>query len=97
MNRARRIVLGMGSNLGDRPATLASAMAALRSDPAFSVLAESPRYETPPAGGPPQPDYLNAAALLASELPALDILDRVLAIERAHGRIRPDPVRWGPR
>ncbi|HSN98726.1 MAG TPA: 2-amino-4-hydroxy-6-hydroxymethyldihydropteridine diphosphokinase [Candidatus Nanopelagicales bacterium] len=97
MSHPRRVVLGLGANLGDRAAALQAALSALRADPDLQILAESPRYETPPAGGPPQPDYLNAAVLLATALPARPILDRALAIERALGRIRPDPIRWGPR
>lgn len=97
MPPARRVVLGLGANLGDRAANLRAAIDALRADADLKILAESPRYETPPAGGPPQPDYLNAAVLLETAVPARQILDRALAIERALGRVRPDPVRWGPR
>jgi 2-amino-4-hydroxy-6-hydroxymethyldihydropteridine diphosphokinase len=97
MTHLRRVVLGLGANLGDRAATIRAAIAALRADADLQVLAESSRYETPPAGGPPQPDYLNAAVLLETALPARHILDRALAVERALGRVRPDPVRWGPR
>lgn len=97
MQRARRVVLGLGANLGDRAATIRAAAGALRADPELGASAESARYETPPAGGPPQPDYLNAAILLVTALPAPEILARALAVERALGRVRPDPVRWGPR
>jgi 2-amino-4-hydroxy-6-hydroxymethyldihydropteridine diphosphokinase len=97
MTSVRRVVIALGANLGDRAATLHAAVAALRADPGLTVLAESPHYETPPAGGPPQPDYLNAAVLLATALPARVLLDRALAIERTLGRVRPDPIRWGPR
>ncbi|EYF06470.1 2-amino-4-hydroxy-6-hydroxymethyldihydropteridine diphosphokinase [Chondromyces apiculatus] len=97
MERARRIVLGLGSNLGDRAATLRAAIAALRADPDLHLLAEAARYETPPAGGPPQPRYLNTALLLTTALSPPEILARTLAIEHAHGRVRPDPIRWGPR
>ena len=47
------------------------------------------------AVGPPQPRYLNAALRAATELNALALLDRLLAIEAALGRVR--DVRWGPR
>ncbi len=97
MDHLRRVVVGLGSNLGDRAATLEAAVAALRADRALHVRARSPIYETEPAGGPPQGDYLNAAVLLVTALPARDVLDRVLAVERSLGRVRPDAVRWGPR
>ena len=58
-----RFVIGLGANLGDRLATLGSAVRALAG--AGAVLRVSPIYETQ-AVGPPQPDYLNAAVLLAS-------------------------------
>ncbi|AUX47383.1 2-amino-4-hydroxy-6- hydroxymethyldihydropteridine pyrophosphokinase [Sorangium cellulosum] len=94
---ARRVVLGLGSNLGDRLGTLRAAVEALGADPALDVLQESPRYESPPAGGPPQGNYVNVAVLLATSLPAREILVRTLAVERSLGRTRPDAVRWGPR
>ncbi|WP_438016106.1 2-amino-4-hydroxy-6-hydroxymethyldihydropteridine diphosphokinase [Sorangium sp. So ce315] len=97
MSSPRRVVIGLGSSVGDRLATIRAAIAALDADPDLEVVGESPRYESPPAGGPPQGDYVNAAVLVATSLPAREILERTLAVERSLGRIRPDPVRWGPR
>jgi 2-amino-4-hydroxy-6-hydroxymethyldihydropteridine diphosphokinase len=78
-------------------ANLEAAVARLRADRALHVLRRSPVYETPPAGGPPQGDYLNAAVLVVTSLDARDILDRALAIERELGRVRSEETRWGPR
>jgi 2-amino-4-hydroxy-6-hydroxymethyldihydropteridine diphosphokinase len=89
-------VIGLGSNLGDREANIAAAITALRA-PDLHVLRSSPLYETPPAGGPPQGDYLNGAVLIVTAIQALDLLDRCLSVERSLGRVRPDPTRWGPR
>jgi 2-amino-4-hydroxy-6-hydroxymethyldihydropteridine diphosphokinase len=97
VQRARRVVIGLGSNLGDREGNLALAVTRLGAEAGVAVLARSPIYVTPPAGGPVQGDYLNAAALLSTALPPREILTRALAIEQALGRVRPDPVRWGPR
>ncbi|WP_437777959.1 2-amino-4-hydroxy-6-hydroxymethyldihydropteridine diphosphokinase [Sorangium sp. So ce1097] len=97
MSSPRRVVIGLGSSVGDRLATIRAAIAALDADPDLEVVRESPRYESAPAGGPPQGDYVNAAVLIATSLPAREILERTLAVERSLGRIRPDPVRWGPR
>lgn len=47
------------------------------------------------AGAPPQPKYLNAAVLLETDLEPEALLDRLLEIERAHGRERRE--KWGPR
>jgi len=59
-------------------------------------VAASSVYETAPVG-PSQPDYLNAAALIETELAPEELLDALLAIERAMGRVRPSPKDWGPR
>lgn len=93
----RVVVLGLGSNLGDRLETLRNAVLRLESLEGVEVLARSSVYETPPAGGPPQAHYLNAAVLVVTERPLGELVEAALAIERDLGRIRPDPVRWGPR
>lgn len=86
--------IGIGSNLGDRLATIASAVRALGATPGITVEAVSEVYETPPVG-PPQPDYLNAAARLHTTLAPGDLMAALLAIEAAHGRLRRE--KWGPR
>jgi 2-amino-4-hydroxy-6-hydroxymethyldihydropteridine diphosphokinase len=96
VDHLRRIVIGLGSNLGDREANIEAAIAALRA-PDLHVLRRAALYETPPAGGPPQGDYLNSAVLIVTSIPAHDLLDRCLAVERSLGRVRPDAERWGPR
>ena len=87
-------VIGLGSNLGDRAATLQSAVDALARSEGIAVIAVSPVYETP-AVGPPQPAYLNAAARIETELGPDALMEALLAIEAAHGRIRRE--KWGPR
>lgn len=91
------MVIGLGSNLGDRLANLDAAVQQLRADRAIHVLRRSPVYETEPAGGPPQGDYLNAAVLLVTSLDGREVLARALRIERALGRVRSTEERWGPR
>lgn len=86
------VVIGLGANLGDRRGTLhaaARALSALGAVSRYSFL-----YESAPVG-PPQPDYLNAAVRLSTELAPSVLLTRLLDIERAAGRER--RVRWGPR
>jgi 2-amino-4-hydroxy-6-hydroxymethyldihydropteridine diphosphokinase len=85
-----------GSNLGDRDAHLAGAVAALRRSRGVRVLAVSPLYETEPEGGPPQGRYLNGAVALATTLSAAELLERLHAIEAAAGRRR-GPLRDAPR
>lgn len=93
----RRVVIGLGSNLGDRAGSIRAAIDSLRAEPGVRVVAISPLYESEPAGGPLQGDYLNAAVLIETELAGSEILKRTLAIERSLGRVRPAPVAWGPR
>jgi 2-amino-4-hydroxy-6-hydroxymethyldihydropteridine diphosphokinase len=97
VNRPYRVVLGLGSNVGDRATTIQRAIARLEASTDMTLLARSGLYESPPAGGPEQPDYLNAAVLVETALAPRDLLLQSLAIERELGRIRPDPQRWGPR
>jgi len=91
------VVLGLGSNLGDRLAALRRAAEAIGQLSAVWLDGRSSVYQSPPAGGPSQPDYLNAAIAVRSRRPLGELLGCALAIERRMGRRRPDPVRWGPR
>lgn len=86
--------IGLGANLGDREATLESAVARLAATAGVIVERTSPIYETAPVG-PPQPSYLNAAVRARTTLDPEALLDTLLAIEAAHGRVRRE--RWGPR
>lgn len=96
VSRARtRVVLSLGSNLGDRRAALQGAVDELAVTPGLDVVAVSPVYETAPVGGPEQPDYLNAVVLAETSLPAGALLRRAQEIEAAAQRRR--DVRWGPR
>lgn len=96
MSRLRRAVVGLGSNLGDRKATIDAATARIAAIEATTLVTRSPIYETDPVGGPPQDAYLNAAALLRTTLEPRDLLDRLLGIEAALGRVR-DGTRDAPR
>ena len=91
----RRVVLSLGSNLGDRLEMLQGAVDALTDTPDLKVLAVSPVYETDPVGGPDQPDYLNAVVVAEGTQSPRTLLERALAIENAFDRVR--DVRWGPR
>lgn len=87
-------VVGLGSNLGARLATMRAATLMIDALEGCRVVACSPVVETP-ALGPPQPSYLNAAVRVESALEPLALLDALLGIERALGRERRE--RWGPR
>ncbi len=87
--------LSLGGNVGDVAAAFAAALAALAADLACTLTAYSSVYRTPPWGKTDQPDFLNMAALLSTELSARELLDLCLAIERRLGRERAEV--WGPR
>lgn len=86
--------IALGSNLGDSLAILQGAIAALDQHPQVTVTACSRVYQTAPVG-PPQPDYLNACALLQTDLSPESLLHLLLATEAAFGRERRE--RWGAR
>ncbi len=88
-----RVAVGLGSNLGDRARHIAEAVRALAA--AGALVRVSSMYETAPVGGPKQGKYLNAVAVFDTDLPAHELLDLCLDIEREHGRERRE--RWGPR
>ena len=86
--------IGLGSNLGDREGNLRAAVARLAE---LGRVRVSSFRETDPVGVTDQPKFLNAAAELSTDLPARDLLDALLAIERDFGRDRAREERWGPR
>jgi 2-amino-4-hydroxy-6-hydroxymethyldihydropteridine diphosphokinase len=87
-----RVVLSIGSNLGDRLAHLQSVVDGLGS----AVQGVSPVYETPPWGGVDQDPFLNAVLIADSpEIDALAWLHRGQTLEQAADRVREE--RWGPR
>jgi 2-amino-4-hydroxy-6-hydroxymethyldihydropteridine diphosphokinase len=95
VDHIRRVVLGLGSNVGDRVKSINQAVDQLRQDRDVHVVKVSPLYETP-AEGPPQPDFVNGAVLLLTSLPAGEILSRALAVEAKLGRVRAEAPK-GPR
>lgn len=95
MSAARQAFVSAGSNLGDRCATLAGAISALRDSGGFAALEISTVYETAPVGGVAQPNFLNLAVGLETSLAPEEMLARLLEVESRFGRTR--DVRWGPR
>lgn len=88
-----KAVIALGANIGNPEEQLNIAVELLRE--ATEVIAISSYYKTAPVGGPEQPDYLNAVALIESELPAAELLSLLHGIEKSLGRER--LVKWGPR
>lgn len=97
MRPIRRAVLALGSNLGERAASLQGAVNAIADTPDVWVTAVSPVYETDPVDSPPDAKtYLNAVVLIDTTLAASRLMDRALAIEDAYERERGD-VQNAPR
>jgi 2-amino-4-hydroxy-6-hydroxymethyldihydropteridine diphosphokinase len=92
----RVVVVGVGSNLGAREASILCARDLLDAREGIEVRELSEIYETEPVG-PPQPRYLNAAFRLETTLGAPEILRALLCTERRLGRNRRADQRWGPR
>lgn len=94
-----RAVIAFGANLGDREATIASAMRALADTPDVMLVAVSPVYETPAIKDVgvdrEAPGYLNGVVVVDTALEPLAVLDVLQRIEHEHGRIRSE--RWGDR
>lgn len=87
--------IGLGSNLGDPLAQLHAAGRALgRLGP---IRQRSAVYQTAPVGGPPQPDYLNAALWLSVPLEPHELLAELQRIEQSAGRVRDPGQRNAPR
>ena len=87
--------LALGSNIGDRRASLQLAVDTLAAEPGVRLLAVSRVYETDPVGGPVQDDYYNAVVALDTDLDPWALLALAQRCEEAAHRVRRE--RWGPR
>ncbi len=97
MHPIRRVVVALGSNLGERFATLQGALDALADTPDFFLTGVSPVYETEPVDSPADAkSFLNAIVLADTTLPAARLMERALAVEDAFSRERGE-VRNAPR
>lgn len=92
-----RAFVGVGSNLGDREATIRAALAELGAVTGVEVVAVSSFEETDPVGYLDQPRFLNGAAELRTELPPKALLEVLLRVEARFGRDRSAAPPQGPR
>jgi 2-amino-4-hydroxy-6-hydroxymethyldihydropteridine diphosphokinase len=88
------VLLGLGSNLGDRLAALDEALRRLEAR-GFHTTRRSSTWQTEPVGGPPQGWFLNAAAAGETSLDPDALLEACLATESEMGRVRAE--KNGPR
>lgn len=91
MNKAYLLI---GGNLGDREGNLARARLELETQAGTIALA-SGLYATAAWGNTEQPDFLNQALELHTNLNARQLIRRILKIEKQMGRIRAE--KFGPR
>ncbi|XZN90525.1 MAG: 2-amino-4-hydroxy-6-hydroxymethyldihydropteridine diphosphokinase [Microcoleus sp.] len=92
--KSTKCAIALGSNLGDSLTILKSAIETLNNTPEIEVKSHSSWYQTAPVG-PPQPDYINACAILEVTLEPEQLLLALLEIEIKFNRIRQE--KWGPR
>jgi 2-amino-4-hydroxy-6-hydroxymethyldihydropteridine diphosphokinase len=87
--------LSLGANLGDAAGNLGEAVRRIERTPGIAVVAQSAVIATKPWGKTDQPDFLNLALSIETELEPLPLLDALQAIEAVMGRQRLE--HWGPR
>ena len=90
-----RVGFGLGSNMGDKPANIARALAMLQEREVAQLHAVSRIYRTPPWGVLDQGDFANACAIGETSLSPYELLAAVKRIEADMGRA--PSRRWGPR
>ena len=88
-----KVYLGLGSNLGDREANLRRALRDLT--PSITLVKSSSVYETEPWGYEDQPQFLNCACSVLTQLSPQELIDAIKKVESAMGRQPTFP--YGPR
>lgn len=88
-------LIGIGSNVGDKAENIARAVSLLTADGAVRLIRVSGLYRSPPWGILDQDWFVNAAAAVATDVAAHELLRRCLAVEDEMGRVRRQ--KWGPR
>ncbi|MCC6611288.1 MAG: 2-amino-4-hydroxy-6-hydroxymethyldihydropteridine diphosphokinase [Burkholderiales bacterium] len=83
--------IGLGANLGEPLAQIDAALAELGRLPRTRLLRASSFYRSAPIGNEAQPDFVNAVAALETELTPRELLEALLRIEHASGRVRTFP------
>jgi 2-amino-4-hydroxy-6-hydroxymethyldihydropteridine diphosphokinase len=88
--------IALGANLGQPAQQLRATLLALAQVPGIQLLSQSSLYHTAPLGLANQPDYCNAVCKVETTLMPEALLEQLMALERAAGRVRGED-RWGPR
>ena len=91
------VLIALGGNVGDVRETFRKAISNICGMTQAALVARSSDYATPPVGGVPQDDYVNAVIEIETELDPHALLFTMHRIEQKFGRNRPAETRWGPR
>ena len=86
-----KVYLGIGCNLGDKQANVSRAIQLLTEHKDIDVIRTSSLMESRPEDGSSQPDYLNGAIEIKTELSPLELLSQLKMIERRLGRTKAGP------
>lgn len=89
------IILGLGSNIGDKEANILTAIKFLSDNKDIIIDKVSALYRTEPVGVKDQPEFLNAVISIKTALSPHELLKACLSTEQKMGRVR--IKRWGPR
>ncbi|WP_020208305.1 2-amino-4-hydroxy-6-hydroxymethyldihydropteridine diphosphokinase [Gilvimarinus chinensis] len=95
MNKSAFCYLGLGSNLDNPQQHIRQTIIELDQLPHSQLINVSALYRSKPVGPQDQDDFVNAVACLQTELPPLELLDALQALEQKHRRVR--ERHWGPR
>ena len=91
----KKVVLGLGSNLGDRLCFISQAISRIGEFPDTEIYRTSLIYETEPWGNLNQDKFLNCCCEIGTELTPIELLEYSLDLENRLGRVR-NKV-WGAR
>lgn len=89
MSGSKRVVIALGSNLGDRKAAIESAIDLLKEF--IEIEKVSTLIETDPVGGPEQGPYINGVLLGRTSLAPEELMTKLLDVEAELGRVRSVP------
>ncbi len=92
-----RVFLSLGSNIGDRAATISQAVSLLSMSDKINIIKTSSFYETEPWANKNQGWFVNAAIAIDTDFSAMELLKYCQSVEAELGRIRKQGEKWGER
>lgn len=95
MTAWQEIYIGLGSNLSNPEQQVLKALNSLKTLPATKLVAHSQLYFSRPQGPQDQPDFVNAVALLQTQLNPIELLECLQALEKSQGKVK--KRHWGER